>query len=233
MLDQAVSTGLALELSAAAYRTRRGYVFEPVSLTAQPSQIVVVAGPSGSGRTALALAVCGRMKYNEGSIAVGGQELPGAQRWVRQNSCIGPDNGFAEFEDGLKVIEEARRAHWLVGKHHRTTPEQVIELAGLAGYENFTIRRITAMQRARLAVVCAFVADVGLVVIDDFARGIPRDQQADLWQLLVRCQQQFGPTVFVTALEAGPARDYATTVVEITETPGPPDSVSPATVVVN
>ena len=216
------TAALTIEVESAAYRTRHGYVFEPVSLSVAAGEVVCIAGRAGSGRTALALALTARMKFNEGSIRIGGQDLPGANSWVRHNSFIGPDNGFASFDDGIKVIEEAKRAHWLVGSHHRTTPEQVVELAGLNGYEHLTIRKLTAMQRAQLAIACAFAPTVGLVVIDDFAKGIPHDQQSGLWSLVSKCNQLFDSTVVVTTLEADAGRAVASTVVELHCSPLPP-----------
>lgn len=223
---------LSIEVESAAYRTRHGYVFEPVSLSAAPGDVVCVAGRAGSGRTALALAITARMKFNEGAISVGGQELPGANSWVRHNSFIGPDNGYAPFDDGIKVIEEAKRAHWLVGKHHRSTPGQIIELAGLDGYEHLTIRKLTVMQRAQLAIACAFAPNVGLVVIDDFAKGIPHDQQSGLWSLVSKCNQRFGSTVVVTTLEADAGRAVAAVMVQLHDSPHPP-AQSPEPVVVS
>src|SRR5699024_3485382 len=53
-------------------RGSQGWAFRDVDLTAAAGDLVVLAGPSGSGRSALLLAIAGRLRASTGDLEVVG-----------------------------------------------------------------------------------------------------------------------------------------------------------------
>ncbi|MFM9755270.1 ATP-binding cassette domain-containing protein, partial [Streptomyces turgidiscabies] len=51
---------------------KRGRIFGPVDLTLWPRQVCVVHGPTGSGKSALLLALTGRLREATGSLTIDG-----------------------------------------------------------------------------------------------------------------------------------------------------------------
>ncbi|PWU59692.1 ABC transporter ATP-binding protein, partial [Micromonospora globispora] len=57
-----------VEASGLGLRTRRGWVYRDVDLTAEAGELHAVTGPPGSGRTSLLLALAGRFPHTEGGL---------------------------------------------------------------------------------------------------------------------------------------------------------------------
>jgi ABC-type multidrug transport system fused ATPase/permease subunit len=60
----------------------RQLVFQPLSIEAEPGELVVVLGPSGSGKTTLLNVLAGHDAPDSGSVRVGGRPItgPGPER---------------------------------------------------------------------------------------------------------------------------------------------------------
>ncbi len=201
--------GCAVSVQGLCLRTSRGTVFEGVSFDAAAGQVVAIAGASGTGRTALLLALSGRMKFKSGVVAIDGREFRNASGAVRKLSTFGPGHSIGQLEYGLKAREEARRAVWLAGKRARLSAGEVMELAGLEVNDPILIRDMSALQTARFAIACAFADRVPLVFIDDVGYGVPAHRHLELWDLIVECTRRTGSTVIASTLEPKPAEGRA------------------------
>ncbi len=207
--------GFSVEATDLSLRTKEGPVFSNVSFSCEPGQLVCLAGAAGTGRTSLSLILSGRMKFSSGTLVVGGKSIPGDRRWLRRNSAIAPTGDFAGLEEALKVREEAKRTLWLAGHTARVDAATIIETAGLTGRERTLVRELSAIERRRLDISCAFADTVGLVVIDDVCTGIPIRFQTEIWQLVFDCARNAATTVVATTLEPEPATGFADHIISL------------------
>lgn len=212
-----VAAGVSIRAVGLGLQTRRGPVFSNIDLTAAEGDIVCLAGPAGTGRTSLSLALCARMKFSSGELSVAGKPLPANQRWLRKISTISPGSGFGDLDDGLRVIEEIRRAYWMAGRHRRSGAAQTVAAAGLIGRERTLIRDLPASDIQRLNIACAFVDDSRLVVISDIGSGVRAADQPELWELVEFFSKATGATTVVTSIESNPARGVADQIVELAD----------------
>lgn len=74
-----------VEASGLGLRTRRGWVYRDVDLTAEAGELHAVTGPPGSGRTSLLLTLAGASRTTRGSCAAGGTPRSG-----RSPGCTRP-----------------------------------------------------------------------------------------------------------------------------------------------
>ncbi|WP_449342482.1 ATP-binding cassette domain-containing protein, partial [Streptomyces aurantiogriseus] len=89
-------------------RGPRGWAFRDVGLEAEPGSLIVIEGPSGSGRTSLLLALTGRMKATEGTATVGTAHLPKQSAAVRRISALAHVAGVTDLDPALTVGEHLR-----------------------------------------------------------------------------------------------------------------------------
>ncbi|MEU6157250.1 ATP-binding cassette domain-containing protein [Streptomyces sp. NPDC047130] len=134
----------------------RGWAFRGVAFEAEPGSLVAVTGPSGSGRTALLLALTGRMRPTEGTAEVAGRVLPKRMAEVRRVTGVANVPGVTDLDPALTVAEHLRE-RVLVGRRYGGTAADL--LRGL-------LRPPRVRAAADAARVRAALEDVGLGLAD-------------------------------------------------------------------
>lgn len=81
----------------------RGTVFGPLDLDVSPGGLLVVQGTAGSGKTALLLALAGRLDLSAGDLQVDGLPLPRRARAVRHRVALAEMRGINDLDDALTV----------------------------------------------------------------------------------------------------------------------------------
>jgi len=114
--------GSVIELRGASVRAARGQVFGPLDAESN-SQITVIVGMRGSGRTSLLLTLSGRMRLTEGSIEVLGDDpatRAGLAR-IRRRSGIAGFEAIDALEQSVTVGDTLReRLAWAMPWWRRT-----------------------------------------------------------------------------------------------------------------
>ncbi|WP_369052720.1 ATP-binding cassette domain-containing protein [Kineococcus terrestris] len=82
---------------------RPAAAFEGVDVEAPAGALVVVRGGTGSGKTALLLALAGRLRLDAGRLDVLGHPLPGGAGAVRRAVALGGVRGVDDLDDVLTV----------------------------------------------------------------------------------------------------------------------------------
>ncbi|MFG3419014.1 ATP-binding cassette domain-containing protein [Micromonospora sp. NPDC048063] len=182
-------------------RTRRGWVFRDVDLTAAAGELHAVTGPPGSGRTSLLLALAGRFPTSEGRLTRHGP------------AALGQVAGVHEPDPALTVAEHVRERLLLLGPVPRRRRQLVpvaalrarrayrrdafaaaIAGAGLTGEAPFDPdtrgRDLTPLQRQVLGLVLATLGAPRLIVADDVDAGCDAPERARLWATLTRLADQ-------------------------------------------
>ncbi|NEC70133.1 ATP-binding cassette domain-containing protein, partial [Streptomyces rochei] len=100
--------GLAVTARDFGLKGPRGWAFRDVRVDAGPGSLIAVAGPSGSGRTCLLLALTGRMRPTDGTATVGGLRLPRQMSALRRISALAHVPGVTDLDPALTVAEHLR-----------------------------------------------------------------------------------------------------------------------------
>ncbi|MGB2571287.1 ATP-binding cassette domain-containing protein [Micromonospora citrea] len=196
-------------------RTRRGWVFRDVDLTAEAGELHAVTGPPGSGRTSLLLALAGRFPHNAGTLRTHGP------------AALGQVAGVHEPDPALTVAEHIQERLLLLGpvprRRRRLVPVAAVRArrayrrdalatalsgAGFTGdvplEKDVRGRDLTPVQRQVLGLVLATLSGPGLIVADDVDANSDAPERAWLWAALARLADQgYAVVASARAVEPG------------------------------
>jgi ABC-type multidrug transport system ATPase subunit len=217
------ATGAAIRTDGFGLKGPRGWAFRGVAIDAAPGSLVAVAGPSGSGRTSLLLALTGRMKPAEGLAEVAGFPLPRKMAAVRRVSALGHVPGVSELDPAFTVAEHLRERVMLLRRYDgsvrallRSPAERRAEsrsriadalasagldLASLPKREHTSVRDLERLEALRLSVALALIGQPRLLAVDDADLKLSDAERVAAWALL-RSVANAGTTVLAVCSEA-------------------------------
>lgn len=182
-----------------------GPVVRGVSVDAAPGALVAVAGPGGSGRTSVLLALAGRMRPAAGRVSVGGRALPGEAAAVRALVGVARIGGAVELEDAWRVDEALALRGLLRGSAVGPGEAQAaLERAGVAPPPEARIGDLHPRDRTLLELALATLEAPAALVLDDADRGLDRAAEEEVWAALRRVAAT-GTTVVASTADAAPA----------------------------
>ncbi|WP_224388712.1 ATP-binding cassette domain-containing protein [Pseudonocardia sp. ICBG1293] len=228
----------ALTAEGVAVDGAHGVLLAPTSLRAVPGSVLLVAGSPGSGHTALALALAGRMRPDHGTVTLDGDDDP---RRLRRAVAVVDTPGVSEPEPVLPLRTVVGEELAMAGRG--TTPRAVAEWLGARGAQTWVRSRFEDVPAAvRIGLMTALAASrpgirVLVLTAPDRHGGTP----VTWWQVaseharagfavVVTCTEGSAALLGVPAVRLGGGDPGA-----VTEPPGrharPDDPTGPLTVV--
>ena len=149
------------------YRTRRGALVQAVAditLDVGENELVTLVGPSGCGKSTLLKLVAGLVPVTRGTIHI-------RNELVREPF---PDVGFV-FQQAVllpwrTVLDNVLFSVEMLGqdpRQHRKQAGELLELAGLAGFETTYPRELSGGMQQRVAICRALLPDPSLLLMDE------------------------------------------------------------------
>jgi ABC-type cobalamin/Fe3+-siderophores transport system ATPase subunit len=184
--------------------TREGPVFTDVSFVLEPGRLGVLVGASGQGRSALLLAVTGRMRGTTGAVRLGRHGAATRPKDLRAVTSVARLATLVEPEGQLSVAESITERALLDGVRVAEATAAVARAEGVLGLRFGRERLVDdlgAYERSLLCVALALVRPAELVVLDDADRSLDLYDQERLLAALVRLCDT-GPTVLAATTEA-------------------------------
>ncbi|MDT0327745.1 ATP-binding cassette domain-containing protein [Nocardiopsis lambiniae] len=205
-----LATGARVMAEDVALVTREGPVYTGVDFTARPGTLTVFQADSGGGRSALLLTLTGRMRPTSGTVYVDGHELPGRARRVRRISSLGLMTEVNALDERLRVREHLSEAALLRFRPAaRGLADAAVEAAELADLDRDTmVKELPALERRRLGVALALMAEPRLLAVDDVDGGLSDEHQVLMWRTL-KGLSDAGLTVIATCADADALVDVA------------------------
>ncbi|MEU3962287.1 ATP-binding cassette domain-containing protein [Streptomyces buecherae] len=215
-------SGAAVTAEGLGVRGPRGWAFRDISVAAEPGALIAVAGPSGSGRTCLLLALTGRMRIAAGHAEVGGHRLPRQMTAVRRSTGLGPVPGVTDLEPALTVAEHLRERALLTRRfggslrglfrprsaraaESRARIEDALHRAGLdvdalPKGARTAVRDLERLEVLRLSVALALIGAPRLLAVDDTDLKLSPADRERAWSML-RGIAEDGTTVLAVCSE--------------------------------
>ncbi|MGB8646986.1 MAG: ABC transporter ATP-binding protein [Anaerolineae bacterium] len=169
-----------------------------ISFEVARGEIFGFLGPNGSGKTTTIRMLLGLLHPSAGHASVLDYDIvhhPDAIRrrvgYMSQRFSLYPD---------LSVVENLNfygRAYQVWGKQLRERRQAVLDLVGLAGYENEATNNLAGGYKQRLALATAILHEPQLLFLDEPTAGVDPVSRRDFWRLLYRLAAE-GTTIFVT-----------------------------------
>lgn len=145
-------------------------LFEALSFSLTNSQVLLLEGKNGSGKTSLLRIICGFREQDEGEIL-----------W---NNCIIKDSEFfAEMAyvghlDGVKqelTVKENLKMSLALSHSGNYTIDQALDKVHLAGYDDSLVQSLSAGQKRRLSLARLLITKNSLWVLDEPFTSIDKD----------------------------------------------------------
>ena len=188
-----------------------------VDLTIRSGEFVTLVGPSGCGKTTLLKALAGFIRPTEGTILCDGKPVsgPGRERGVVfQELAILPWRTVRRnIGHGLEIAGVPRA-------ERERTVARLIELTGLAGFEDRYPHELSGGMRQRVAVARTWAADPDVILMDEPFAAVDAMTRLTLQEELVRLCTATRKTVFFITHSVDEAVFLADRVLVMTRRPG-------------
>ncbi len=164
-----------------AVRGRAVAAVEPVDLTIQRSETVVIHGPSGAGKSTLLGLLAGLERPSAGTIAVDGNRLDllsGAElaAWRRRNvGFVFQDHNLLPGWTAEENVAAALVGLGLARGERRERARQALERLGLGGRLDHLPGELSVGERQRVAVARALVKKPALILADEPTGDVDED----------------------------------------------------------
>ena len=157
--------GLSVEGLSCRYK-REPPVFQNLSFSARPGEVLAVTGDNGVGKSTLSRCLCGLMRESAGTIRLNGRIL-GAKQRQRIAYCVMQDVNHQLFSDS--VWGECQLA--MEGLSDQRIQE-VLERLHLLAFREKHPMSLSGGQKQRLAVATAMLSQKPLLVFDEPTSGL-------------------------------------------------------------
>jgi NitT/TauT family transport system ATP-binding protein len=171
-------------------------VLRNVEFEVRPREIVAIVGESGCGKTTLLRIIQGLVGADRGTVSVNGRPVrgPGADRATvfQQANLLPWRTARKNVEFGLEVQghDKAARA---------SRARELLELVGLAGFENHYPHQLSGGMQQRIGVARALATDPDVLLMDEPFSALDAQTREVLQAELLAVLERTGKTiVFVT-----------------------------------
>ena len=200
------------------YKTKRGniYALNNVSFTLPETGMVFIVGKSGSGKSTLLNMISGLDKFTSGEIISGGNSLENmsmAEREKYLSSYIG-----YVFQD-YRLIEDftVRQNVALAAdiSDSDRSPDELLSLVGLEGYENRLPKELSGGQKQRVAIARALVKKPKVILADEPTGNLDQNTTKEILKLLKSISND--TLVLIVSHNLRDADEYADRVIELAD----------------
>jgi glycine betaine/proline transport system ATP-binding protein len=195
------------DLSRADLKAKTGCVMgvKDVSFDVAPGEVFVVMGLSGSGKSTLVRLLTRLIEPTQGTVVMNGQDITSASEhqlrdlrrkhvsMVFQHFGLLPHRSVVDnVAYGLEIRGESKR-------DRRARAFEVVQLVGLAGYENSYPDQLSGGMQQRVGLARALAADPDLLLFDEPFSALDPLIRRDMQNEVIRLHEELGKTmVFIT-----------------------------------
>ncbi|MFS7186279.1 cytochrome c biogenesis heme-transporting ATPase CcmA [Serratia proteamaculans] len=171
-------------------------LFNGLSFTVKPGDIIQVEGPNGAGKTSLLRILAGLARPEGGEVCWHGKNtLRHRERYYQDLLFLGHQPGIKAQLTPFENLQFYQAV--------RTTPDrqaiwQALEQVGLVGYEDLPVAQLSAGQQRRVALARLWLSDCPLWILDEPLTAIDKQGVAELISLFEQHAQQGGMVLLTT-----------------------------------
>lgn len=194
-------------LSRAELKAKTGCVVgvKDVSFDVAPGEVFVVMGLSGSGKSTLVRCLTRLIEPTAGSVSIGGTDVTGCSeadlRELRrtQVSMVFQHFGLLPHKQVIDNVAYGLEVRGMGKKERRAKAAEVVELVGLAGYEQNYPDQLSGGMQQRVGLARALAGDPQMLLFDEPFSALDPLIRRDMQNEVIRLHREVGKTmVFIT-----------------------------------
>jgi NitT/TauT family transport system ATP-binding protein len=197
---QAKEPVVALRGVTVRFTTERGVItaLDKIDLDVDEAGFLTLLGPSGCGKSTLLRVASDLIAPSAGNVRVLGV-APAVARARRDIGFVFQDAALLPWRTALQNVELPLEVGGGKARRGRRTPHELLELVGLAGWENALPHELSGGMRQRVAIARALVNDPKLLLMDEPFGALDEITRDRLNEELLRVWEETGATIlFVT-----------------------------------
>ncbi|KGX86269.1 ABC transporter ATP-binding protein [Pontibacillus marinus] len=168
-------------------------VLEGISFDVHDAEFVSILGPSGSGKSTIFNLIGGLYQPDEGDIKLDGESIAGKRgsiSYMPQSPSLFP---WRTLLDNVMLGSE------IVGQQDREASLQMIEKAGLGGYENAYPHQLSGGMKQRAAFIRSLLSPQPLICLDEPFSALDEFTRLEMQKWLLSLWSEYKRSVlFVT-----------------------------------
>ncbi|WP_071396155.1 ABC transporter ATP-binding protein [Bacillus tuaregi] len=158
-----------LELQNISKNYKKKQVLEPLSLTANKGECIVLSGGNGAGKSTLLSIIAGILAPSSGTVSLNGISLESHRRSYVEQIGYMPDDFLA---DPTMTVREFLLFYASLRKINKKRVEEVLALVGLEEQRNYRITGLSKGMRQRLLFGQAWLGKPALLLLDEPTNGL-------------------------------------------------------------
>lgn len=153
-----------------------------VNLAVPPGKIVGIVGNNGSGKTVFMKCICGFLRPDQGTIAVGGDRIGRDRDFPQSIGIIIETPGFLPNMSGYRNLKILAALKGKVGKREILN---ALELVGLSANMHKAVKKYSLGMRQRLGLAQAIMEDPEVLILDEPFNGLDKNTVEEMRGLLL------------------------------------------------
>ncbi|HUB12869.1 MAG TPA: ABC transporter ATP-binding protein [Acetobacteraceae bacterium] len=177
---------------------REVVALEDISFTVQPGSFLTLLGPSGCGKSTLLRAVADIIAPSNGSVRVLGH-APADARRRRDIGFVFQDSTLLAWRSAIDNVRLPLQVGGGARSTVRRSPEDLLALVGLSGWEHAMPHELSGGMRQRVAIARALLGDPRILLMDEPFGALDEITRDRLNDELLHVWRETGTTIlFVT-----------------------------------
>jgi ABC-type multidrug transport system ATPase subunit/pSer/pThr/pTyr-binding forkhead associated (FHA) protein len=173
LVSEGRAHGLTIEVSGLTMPNLQqgGYILRDVSFRVGPGELVGLIGMSGSGKTRLMHAMCGRAAFSAGRVRYGGRDL------VTQFESLKSSIGYVpsklmlheplKVQDALSAVSRLRLATDTTSREIDTNIKSTLEMLSIGHRAGSVISRLSDGEKRRLGLAVELLVNPPVLLLDE------------------------------------------------------------------
>jgi thiamine transport system ATP-binding protein len=153
---------------------------DDVDLTVGDGETLAILGPSGCGKTTLLRAIAGLQTLDAGTIRWDGDDVGGVPPHERNFGFMFQEYALFPHRNVGGNVEFGLRMHGLDRATRSARVDEVLDLVGLAGFQDRAVATLSGGEQQRVALARALAVNPRLLMLDEPLGALDREWRARL-----------------------------------------------------